>query len=303
MIPPSTLPASLTDLSVPAHTIRITCNALPLVGEADFGLAIKPVLHRDRTAPFHVLIYILKGRMEIIEDGVPYDLTPGTLFFLKSGVHHWGEKPFETGTAWYYVHFYADEPSKDTEPFLSPKVPGGRYSVSPDVYNRYASLPKLARLPLENELELNIAKLIRLFLEGDVLKSSLALFDILLHTMKLDGRGADAKGEDKRVQAVIAYLERHFNQAVTSLDLEKETGFTGKYIGTLFKKKTGMTIKAYQIMLQINKATGLLRETDLSLSEIASQTGFYDAFYFSKMFKRYKGVSPKMFRDTYVPGM
>jgi YesN/AraC family two-component response regulator len=121
--------------------------------------------------------------------------------------------------------------------------------------------------------------------------------------MDLNNLKADAKGEDNRVQAVIAYLERHFSSTVTSHDLERETGFTGKYIGTLFKKKTGMTIKAYQMMLQINQATRLLRETDLPLSQIASETGFYDAFYFSKMFKRFKGVSPKMFRDTYVPGM
>lgn len=298
MSPPGPLPPAS-----PVHTVRVPVSALPLAGEADFGLALKPVLHRDRTAPFHVLIYILKGRMEIMEDGVPYVLTPGTLFFLKSGVHHWGEKPFEPGTAWYYVHFYASEPSQDSAPFESPKAPGGRYSISPDVYSRFMAIPKITRLPLENELEPKIANLIRLFLSGEVLQSSLALLDILLRCVELDSRKADAKGEDRRVQAVIAYLEQHFNSAVTSRDLEKETGFTGKYIGTLFKKKTGMTIKAYQMMLQINKATRLLRETDLSLSEIAGETGFYDAFYFSKMFKRAKGVSPKAFRDAYVPGM
>jgi AraC family transcriptional regulator, arabinose operon regulatory protein len=303
MIPPSAIPPSLPGSALPVHQIRIPCNTLPLTCEADFGLALKPVLHRDRTAPFCVLIYLLKGRMEIMEDGVPYDLTPGTLFFLKSGVHHWGEKPFETGTAWYYVHFYIDEPPRNMPQFTSPAAPGGRYSISPDIYNRYVAIPKLMRLPLENELEMNIAKLIRLFLSGDVLKSNLALFDILLHCMELFGRKADAKGEDKRVQAVVAYLERHLNKAVTSKDLEKETGFTGKYIGTLFRKKTGMTIKGYQMALRINQTAKLLCETDLTLSEIANETGFYDAFYFSKMFKRYKGVSPKAFRDTYVPGM
>jgi AraC-like DNA-binding protein len=302
MISSSTLPPD-PGPAAPAHAIRISVRSLPLTGEADFGLAIKPVLHRDRTAPFHVLINILKGRMEIIEDGVPYDLTPGTLFFLKSGVHHWGEKPFEPGTAWYYVHFYADEPSWDTAPYKSPEAPGGRYAISPELYNRFLVIPKMVRLPLENELELTIAKLVRLFLAGDVLSSCLTLLDILLQCIALDGRKADAKSEDKRVQAVIAYIEQHFNATVTSRNLENETGFTGKYIGTLFKKETGMTIKAYQMMLQINEAARLLRETDLSLSEIAAKTGFYDAFYLSKMFKRHKGVSPRIFRDTYVPGM
>ncbi len=303
MIPPTTLPSAFPDPASPIHTIRIPCNALPLVGEADFGLALKPVLHRDRTAPFNVLIYILKGRMEIIEDGSKYDLTPGTLFFLKSGVHHWGEKTFEPGTAWYYVHFYCPEPSKGMAQFESPAAPGGRYSINPDVYSGYITAPKLVRLPANNELENKIARLVRLFLSAEVLKSSLALFDILLLSMELCGGKADALGMDNRVQAVIAYLERHYQSTITSADLEKETGFTSKYIGMLFKKKTGMTVKAYQMMLRINQAERLLRETDLSLSQIATETGFYDAFYLSKMFKRYKGISPKMFRDTYVPGM
>jgi YesN/AraC family two-component response regulator len=150
---------------------------------------------------------------------------------------------------------------------------------------------------------MKIARLVRLFLSGEVLQSSLALFDILLHSMELFDRKADAFGTDNRVQAVVAYLNRHFNRTVTSAELEKETGFSCKYIGTLFKKKTGMTIKGYQMMLRINQGAKLLCETDLSFSAIASETGFYDAFYFSKMFKRLKGISPKLFRDTYVPGM
>jgi YesN/AraC family two-component response regulator len=156
---------------------------------------------------------------------------------------------------------------------------------------------------MNNELEMSIAKLVRLFLSSEVVKTSLALFDILLACTDLSSSTADTNGADNRVQAMVVYLERHFSGAVTSHDLERETGFTGKYMGTLFKKKTGMTIKAYKRMLQINQATKLLRETNLPLSEIASETGFYDAFYFSKVFKRYKGISPKMFRDTYVPGM
>ncbi len=303
MTPPAASPPAFSGLAAPNHPIRIACNTLPLVGEADFGLAIKPVLHRDRTAPFNVLIYIIKGRMEIMEDGTAYDLTPGTLFFLKSGIHHWGEKMFETGTAWYYVHFYLNEPSKDMAQFESPAAPGGRYSISPDVYSGYVTIPKLLRLPPNNELEKQIAKLIRLFLSAEIIQSSLALFDILLQSIDLNNRKSDALSADSRVQAVIAYLARHYQSSITSADLEKETGFTSKYIGMLFKKKTGMTVKAYQMMLRIHQAERLLRETDLSLSEIANETGFYDAFYFSKMFKRYKGKSPKQFRDTYVPGM
>ena len=65
--------------------------------------------------------------------------------------------------------------------------------------------------------------------------------------------------------------------------------------------KTGMTIKEYQLMLRMRKAERLLCETEMSVAEIASETGFYDTFYFSKIFKRKNEISPLKFRNVYVP--
>ena len=87
------------------HLLRIPCNAMPFVCEAAYSINRGVMYHADRTAPFHVAIYLLRGSMEIIEDGISYRLKPDQLFFLKSGVHCWGEKPFEQGAAWVYANF------------------------------------------------------------------------------------------------------------------------------------------------------------------------------------------------------
>lgn len=92
------------------HVLKIPCNAMPFICEADYSITLGQMIHADRVAPFHVAIYLLRGSMEIIEDGIPYELLPHQLFFLKGNVHHWGEKPFEEGSAWYYAHFYCSEP-------------------------------------------------------------------------------------------------------------------------------------------------------------------------------------------------
>ena len=63
---------------------EIPLNSMPLVGEADYGLSVNPMIHCDRVADFNVMIYLLQGEMEIVEDGISYQLEPGTLFFLKN---------------------------------------------------------------------------------------------------------------------------------------------------------------------------------------------------------------------------
>lgn len=51
------------------HCLRIPCSAMPFICEADYSVTMVPMIHVDRTAPFHVAIYLLKGWMEIVEDG------------------------------------------------------------------------------------------------------------------------------------------------------------------------------------------------------------------------------------------
>ncbi len=283
---------------------RISCNSLPLVGEADFGLALKPVAHTDRTADFNVLIYVLKGGMEIIEDGTVYDLSPGTLYFLKSGVHHWGEKPFKRGTAWYYIHFYSEDPSDDMHPLENTLMFREHKSLTPGEFRFYVTLPKILHLPKGNELENEIEKLIGLFhssSQTNLIRMNLSLWEILLHCFELGQGKTETSKKDNRTKAVIDFLELNFARNFTANELEEVMGLSYKHIGTLFKDKTGMTIKEYQLMLRIRKAVRLLCETEISVAEIANETGFYDSFYFSKIFKREKGISPLQFRNTYVP--
>ena len=75
---------------------------------------------------------------------------------------------------------------------------------------------------------------------------------------------------------------------------------SNKYVSMLCKKEMGYSPKHYQILKRIEKAEVLLNITNNSISEIASETGFYDQFYFSKVFNEYKGVSPIKYRNSYI---
>ena len=91
------------------HNLKIPCRCFPFVCEADYSVANFPHIHCDRVADFNIAIYLIKGEIEVIEDEITYTLKAGDLFFLKSNVRHYGVKPFEIGSAWFYAHFYLDE--------------------------------------------------------------------------------------------------------------------------------------------------------------------------------------------------
>jgi len=64
-----------------------------------------------------------------------------------------------------------------------------------------------------------------------------------------------------------------------------------------FKKSTGLSPNQYYLNIRLNKAKELLTSTSLNINEIAYHTGFESIFYFSKLFKKKNGVSPKDYRN------
>lgn len=288
------------------HSCKIACNTLPLVGEANFMIATKPMKHVNRVAKFHVLIYLLKGRMEIVEDGETYTLKPGTLFFLKHQIPHWGIKEYEKNTSWYYIHFYAPEPDDYMQEITRQYCFSSEYSVNEGAYSTYISLPKLLQLPLGNALEDELAHLIEIFHSNNVTKliqANIKLWQVFLRCFELKG-GETKAGEVRRyLKHLLQFMEENYNRNFTALEIEEAVGLSYKYIGTLFKKEWGMTIKEYQLYLRMKEATRLLCETELPIKEIAEQIGYVDAFYFSNIFKREKGISPRNFRNLYEPSI
>lgn len=97
------------------------------------------------------------------------------------------------------------------------------------------------------------------------------------------------------------FINEFYNQKIPQEKIERELNLSYKYLSALFKEKTGKTIKQYQLSLRIKKAVELLCETNMPIVEISRQTGFYDEFYFSRIFKREMGESPLRFRIAYTP--
>ena len=283
------------------HLLKIPCTAMPFVSEADYSVTLAPMIHADRTAPFHVAIYLLQGSMEIIEDGIPYRIMPDQVFFLKSGIHHWGNKSFEIGSSWYYAHFYCDAPSSCMEELPRGIYYDERISLKPSEKDRYfITLPKLINCEEKTQIKRNFEKMIEAHIHGNIPQTSIRLWQIFLECAQ---NAQDDKVSNGYAEQIQNYVRQHYIDGFTSVQIQEACGLSYKYAGTLFKEVTGQTIKEYQCTLRLRKAEQLLKETNKSIAEIAQLTGFSDVFYFSKIFHRKKGCPPGEYRKTYIPGI
>lgn len=283
------------------HLLKIPCTAMPFVSEADYSVTLAPMIHADRTAPFHVAIYLLQGSMEIIEDGIPYRIMPDQVFFLKSGIHHWGNKSFEIGSSWYYAHFYCDAPSSCMEELPRGIYYDERVSLKPSEKDRYfITLPKLINCEEKTQIKRNFEKMIEAHIHGNIPQTSIRLWQIFLECAQ---NAQDDKVSNGYAEQIQNYVRQHYIDGFTSVQIQEACGLSYKYAGTLFKEVTGQTIKEYQCTLRLRKAEQLLKETNKSITEIAQLTGFSDVFYFSKIFHRKKGCPPGEYRKTYIPGI
>lgn len=282
------------------HLLKIPCNAMPFICEADYSISLGTMIHADRIVPFHVAIYLLQGSMEIIEDGIAYQILPHQLFFLKSNVRHWGEKSFEPGSAWYYAHFYCEDPASQME-----ELPKGVYydtkvCLDRKANEKYILLPKFTDCSGHKHIKKDFEKMIDAHVHGNIPQASVRLWQIFLECARSAQDDSVGSGY---VQQIQEYIRTHYIEGFSSQEIEDVSGLSYKYAGTLFKEATGQTIKEYQCTLRLRKAEQLLKETNQPIAEIAQLTGFSDVFYFSKIFHREKGCSPSEYRRTYVPGI
>lgn len=109
--------------------------------------------------------------------------------------------------------------------------------------------------------------------------------------------------DDKRcrrhylVNNCCKYITEHINQRITLQDIADTFGVSPNYMGQLFKKHMNIGINEYITNQKITESKRLLKDTNLKIYEISDQLGFESAFYFSKVFKKATGFSPKDFRN------
>lgn len=106
------------------------------------------------------------------------------------------------------------------------------------------------------------------------------------------------RGTSQIIKDTVEYINKHYKEKLTLKNIAELFHVNQSYLSLLFKKEMGRSYTEYLTFLRLREAKKLLGNTDLNLTQIAYRCGFDDQSYFSKVFRKVEGITPRKYRVT-----
>lgn len=245
--------------------------------------------------PFHwhveyEMIIVKKGRLKLILDGKSFYVNEGESAFISGGVVH-GGIPEEC--EYYCIVFDLASLFKDVA-LCSKSV--AIFLTNADCFTGvYVAERKQSAIMREilysmqnrdNGYDLNVIGLLWKLLGAFVSEPVIS-----------EGEQIN-KSQRQKLKDVLSYIRKNIDKNITLEELAQVSGMSPRYFCRVFKSMTGRTPIEYVNYYRIETASQMLITTGESVTDIALNCGFNDMSYFSKMFKKLKGISPSKFRQA-----
>lgn len=283
------------------HEVQLAVNSLPLIREVGHMCDDEGLLkHPDRLMEtINVFVYVKEGEIDVIEDGIKYELSEGSYLFLRKNTPHWGNSFYLPGTEWYYIHFYnaVEEQTSEFSHYQHSSL------ILEETYSAHIKLPKQGKVHNPEYIELQLKKL------NDDYQSLNPIRPLYLSAMTyqffVDLYAAQlTEVKESKQHRIVGRMIELFSQAapkkLSSEEISTTLGMNYAYLSTLFRQETGKSITQFQDELLIEKAITMLKKESVNISEVSHTLGFSNPFYFSRVFKKITGVSPTAYlKQTY----
>lgn len=99
-----------------------------------------------------------------------------------------------------------------------------------------------------------------------------------------------------RIEKSISFMKEHIAEKLSLNKISSHVNLSISQFSLLFKQRTSTTPLEYLTALRIQQASNLLDFSSLRINEIVNLVGYKDPFYFSRMFSKTMGISPKNYR-------
>lgn len=228
------------------------------------------ILRQEGRVDFH-LLYVIKGRLTAVYDGREETLLPGSFILYPPGTPQSYTFPGETETVTFWVHF-----TGRTAPEILDGLGlnGGVYSKR--FYVEETRLRGIAEKAKREGFEAN----------GE-----------LLHLLHLLAQQNTEKPSARGIDILLPALHRMETlQKCTVAECASLCAMSQSRFSHLFREVMGVSPHQYLLKMRLEQAQNYLQDSDLSIAQIAQLTGFEDALYFSRLFKKYCGTAPSFYR-------
>ncbi|MGX7419329.1 AraC family transcriptional regulator [Carnobacterium gallinarum] len=228
----------------------------------------------------NILIYCLDGRGMIeIENESPVTLERGHIFCIPANAPH---------------RYYSDELHPWSILWFHFNTPLSQHFPIIERTEILITTPEKSNLLQSHFIDLfTIAE--KDYTLGNMICISKLMLTILTEVYLLED-GVSYDKQNRYLTTCIRYMNEHIHQDLTLGELAYELNISQSYLSSIFKKYTQKSPIDFLITLKIEQACKYMKMTDLKVYEIATKVGYQDPYYFSRIFKKHMGKSPKEYK-------
>lgn len=233
----------------------------------------------------YVIGFVDRGSRRLTCSDKIFEIGPGDIVLLQPLQNHCCEQIDQVPLDWRSLNISCPRMEEITEEITGRRsLPEFSRIVVPRS-EMVAGLRELHDMALEGQKELEKEELLYFFMEQLIAE----------YTQRAAGPDVPPGTEVRRT---CEYMEAHYMDAVTLADLSRVSGLKKYTLLRHFTVERGITPYQYLSALRVNKAKGLL-EAGEELIDVAMRTGFSDQSHFTRFFKSFIGVTPKVYQNMF----
>lgn len=278
-------------ITIPAEVINNWLKKNPAFNSfyiTDLGYYPKARFHhRKRTDGIsqHILIYCIEGQGKFLTNNTYTYVNAGDYVILPAKHKHEYEASLLNPWTIYWCHFNGHQANHIVNTLLIShdihKSSVGFSDERLNLFNRiYQLLEKGYGFDNINYVNMVLPYFLASFIYNDKFNAPILVNANLL------------------IDKTIEFMQKNLDKPLTLADFATQINFSASHFSAIFKNKTGYAPLAYFNHLKMQKACQYLHFTTLRANEIAFKIGIQDAHYFSRLFKKIMGISPKAYREN-----
>ena len=229
--------------------------------------------HPTRRISNFELIIVREGKLAMFENQKNFYIHKHQYIVLEPNLLHGGLEDYEPNLSFYWFHF---------------EMPKG-----------VKSLPKSGHFK-RPEIVADLAS--RLLDEQERNDAPVGSCDALMYLLMIECNVVqDINQQDPSglVDQAKLFIQRHYQRPISTRDVAENCHCHPDHLGRVFQSRMHISISNYIRDHRLRQACSLLRDTNLSIELVANQSGFGEAHYFRRCFKKSKGSNPSAWRSMY----